>query len=196
IGMYVHWFGSKPWALNFNNKILNFFASQGAGYLSLYEYEGVPLATNNYHNAGLVGMNSTGALSANQSTTTWPYVDELWNLPVPSGTYRYYDGMLYMMSLLHTSGQFRVWKPGTVSGIQTSSYDHDAQLSIYPNPGKKVTIEASKNHDISIINSLGVAVWKGDIDTWNVTKQVLPKGLYFVKLDGKNIANLQRFVIE
>ncbi|MGB7745380.1 MAG: hypothetical protein WBL41_21615, partial [Terracidiphilus sp.] len=28
--------------------------------------------------------------------------------PVPSGDYRYYDGMLYLMSMMHASGEFRV----------------------------------------------------------------------------------------
>jgi oligosaccharide reducing-end xylanase len=32
-------------------------------------------------------------------------------MPIPSGQNRYYDGMLYMMSLMHLSGQFRVWSP-------------------------------------------------------------------------------------
>jgi oligosaccharide reducing-end xylanase len=38
-------------------------------------------------------------------------VDALWNSPIPSGEQRYYDGMLYMMSLLHSSGNFRIWGP-------------------------------------------------------------------------------------
>jgi oligosaccharide reducing-end xylanase len=38
-------------------------------------------------------------------------VDELWNAGIPSGRYRYYDGMWYLMALLHVSGQYRVWTP-------------------------------------------------------------------------------------
>ena len=40
---------------------------------------------------------------------------ELWGTPVPSGEQRYYDGLLYMISLLHTSGQFRIWGPTAVA---------------------------------------------------------------------------------
>jgi endo-1,4-beta-D-glucanase Y len=29
----------------------------------------------------------------------------------PAGKWRYYDGMLYVLSLLHTSGSFRVYPP-------------------------------------------------------------------------------------
>jgi oligosaccharide reducing-end xylanase len=39
------------------------------------------------------------------------FVDALWNVPVPYGQWRYYDGMLYMLSMLHCSGNFRIWPP-------------------------------------------------------------------------------------
>jgi oligosaccharide reducing-end xylanase len=35
-------------------------------------------------------------------------VDALWNAEIPSGRGRYYDGLLYFLSLLHCSGQFRI----------------------------------------------------------------------------------------
>ena len=31
--------------------------------------------------------------------------------PIPTGQGRYYDGMLYLMSLMHVSGEFRIWRP-------------------------------------------------------------------------------------
>jgi oligosaccharide reducing-end xylanase len=39
------------------------------------------------------------------------FADALWKSPIPSGQGRYYDGMLYLMSLMHTGGQFRIWPP-------------------------------------------------------------------------------------
>ena len=35
-----------------------------------------------------------------------PFVQALWDATIPSGTWRYYDGMLYMLGLLHVSGKF------------------------------------------------------------------------------------------
>jgi oligosaccharide reducing-end xylanase len=32
-------------------------------------------------------------------------------MPIPSRQNRYYDGMLYLMSLMHLSGEFRIWRP-------------------------------------------------------------------------------------
>ncbi len=38
-----------------------------------------------------------------------PFVRALWDTPVPSGKWRYYDGMLYMLGLLQASGSFRIY---------------------------------------------------------------------------------------
>jgi oligosaccharide reducing-end xylanase len=40
-----------------------------------------------------------------------PFVEKLWDSPVPSGHYRYYNGLLYMMGLLETGGRFRIYFP-------------------------------------------------------------------------------------
>jgi oligosaccharide reducing-end xylanase len=37
------------------------------------------------------------------------FVQTLWDMKVPSGNYRYYDGLLYMMSLLHVAGRFQLY---------------------------------------------------------------------------------------
>ena len=33
-----------------------------------------------------------------------PFLATFWNTPVPTGKWRYYDGMLYMLSLIALSG--------------------------------------------------------------------------------------------
>ncbi|HEY4392655.1 MAG TPA: glycosyl hydrolase family 8 [Polyangia bacterium] len=37
------------------------------------------------------------------------WVQKLWNAAIPTGTYRYYDGTLYMNALLYVSGAFQLW---------------------------------------------------------------------------------------
>jgi oligosaccharide reducing-end xylanase len=59
----------------------------------------------------MVATTATTSLAATKGPTTKAFLDELWNTPVPAGEQRYYDGMLYLMSLLHCSGQFRIWEP-------------------------------------------------------------------------------------
>lgn len=38
-----------------------------------------------------------------------PWVQALWNVAIPTGEFRYYDGALYTLGLLHVSGAFRLW---------------------------------------------------------------------------------------
>jgi oligosaccharide reducing-end xylanase len=38
-----------------------------------------------------------------------PWVQALWNAAIPTGKFRYYDGALYTLGLLHVSGAFRLW---------------------------------------------------------------------------------------
>jgi len=37
------------------------------------------------------------------------WVQKLWSAAIPTGTYRYYDGALYTIALLHVSGTFKLW---------------------------------------------------------------------------------------
>lgn len=37
------------------------------------------------------------------------WVQKLWSAAIPTGTYRYYDGALYMNALLYVSGTFKLW---------------------------------------------------------------------------------------
>ena len=39
------------------------------------------------------------------------FVEALWNTPTPDSLERYYEGLLYMMALLHCSGEFQIWSP-------------------------------------------------------------------------------------
>ena len=60
------------------------------------------------HSPGLVAMNAVCSLASN-ATLAWDFVAELWTTPTPTGKYRYYDGMLYMLGWLQLSGQFRYY---------------------------------------------------------------------------------------
>ena len=55
-------------------------------------------------------MNAVASLAATDPRAR-EFVDALWNTPVPGGIERYYDGLLYLMALLHCSGAYRIWLP-------------------------------------------------------------------------------------
>src|SRR6185295_4649255 len=87
-----------------------FLQSKGiSSYANQWTLSGTALSSD--HSAGMVAQAAVGSLAATNSRA-WLFVDELWNLAIPTGQWRYYDGLLYMMSLLHVSGKFQIWKPG------------------------------------------------------------------------------------
>ena len=99
------WFAADPWQAAQSERVLKFLASQGlASYPNQYSLAGTPLSKD--HSTGLVAMAAVAALAATPQTGR-PFVQALWDAPIPSGTWRYYDGMLYILGLLHVSGNFR-----------------------------------------------------------------------------------------
>jgi oligosaccharide reducing-end xylanase len=90
-----------------SDRIQKFLYGQGiAKFADRYTLDGKPLSTR--HSTGMVATTAVGSLAATTGPISKAFVDELWNAPVPSGEQRYYDGMLYLMSMLHCSGNFRV----------------------------------------------------------------------------------------
>jgi oligosaccharide reducing-end xylanase len=118
---YDSWRTASNWAVDWSwwqkdtaeqglsNRIQAFFASQGMDtYGAQYTRDGQVL--NRYHAKGLVATNAVAGLAATHELAR-DFVEALWNAPVPSSFgERYYDGLLYMMSLLHCSGQYCIWK--------------------------------------------------------------------------------------
>ncbi len=103
------WFRRDAWQVAQSNRLLRFFAEQGIStYGNQFTLEGRPLDTP--HSGGLVAMNAVAALAATDPVR-WTFVRALWDLPVPTGRYRYYDGVLYLIGLLQCSGNFRIYSP-------------------------------------------------------------------------------------
>ena len=103
------WFSKDSWAITQSNRLLNFFHSEGIGkYGNQYTLDGKKLSDN--HSVGLVAMNAVASLASTNANRK-DFVEELWNVSIPSGPGRYYDGMLYMLAMLQVSGNFRIYDP-------------------------------------------------------------------------------------
>ena len=101
------WWGKDPRQRELSDKLQTFFESQGTNYGCVFTLDGKQLEDR--HAQGLVAMNAVASLAATGSIRGNKFVEELWNTPTPDGLERYYEGLLYMMALLHCSGEFRVW---------------------------------------------------------------------------------------
>jgi oligosaccharide reducing-end xylanase len=103
------WWAADARQPELSDRLQSFFASHGiTNYPSRFTLAGKPLGQD--HSTGLVAMNAAASLAATHPHAG-QFVAEFWNAPIPSGRYRYYDGMLYLLALLHCSGEFRIWPP-------------------------------------------------------------------------------------
>jgi oligosaccharide reducing-end xylanase len=103
------WWNKDVRETELSDRIQAFFESKGmSSYGNRFTLAGNQFG--NDHAPGLVAMNAVASLAASNPRSQ-KFVEALWNTPVPAGKWRYYDGMLYLLAMLHCSGEFRVWMP-------------------------------------------------------------------------------------
>ncbi|MCU1247750.1 MAG: hypothetical protein JWQ49_779 [Edaphobacter sp.] len=108
------WWHKSPDEPILSDRIQKFLLAQGIStFADRYTLDGKPLSQR--HSPGMVATTATASLAATPGDTSKAFLTALWNTSIPSGEQRYYDGMLYMMSLLHCSGNFRIWPPANVA---------------------------------------------------------------------------------
>jgi oligosaccharide reducing-end xylanase len=100
------WWGKDVRERELSDKLQAFFESKGTNYGCQFTLDGKTLEER--HAQGLVAVNAVASLAAT-NPRAGKFVAELWNTPTPDGLERYYEGLLYMMSLLHCGGEFRIW---------------------------------------------------------------------------------------
>ena len=100
------WWGKNPAAYGLSHKLLNFFAAQKQPYPHLYTLDGKPL--NDEPSKGLISSNAVAALMVDEAQAA-PFVNAFWALDPPTGQWRYYDGLLQFMNMLHITGRFKAW---------------------------------------------------------------------------------------
>jgi oligosaccharide reducing-end xylanase len=108
VGLDHAWFAADPWQVEQSNRVLAFLVAQGPLCPNQFTLDGRPLSSE--HSAGLDAMAAVAGLAADPAQAR-PFVQRLWDMPVPEGQWRYYDGMLYLLGLLQAGGQFRVYAP-------------------------------------------------------------------------------------
>ena len=105
------WWGKDVRERQLSDRLQAFFQSQGmTTYACQFTLDGRRLEIENRHAQGLVAVNAVASLAATDPRAK-QFVEALWNTPVPDGIERYYEGLLYLMALLHCGGQFRIWPP-------------------------------------------------------------------------------------
>ena len=124
------WWAKDDWAVTHADTLQSFFYDKGVeNYGNQWTLDGSKEYSTD-HSPGLVAMNATAGLAAS-TQKAWAFVEDFWNISPTTGKYRYYDGCLYMMGLLHCSGNFRVYlssdapKPVVNGKISTTKAEFD-----------------------------------------------------------------------
>lgn len=107
VGMDYYLFGADGEAQRETmNRFLSFFEKDGFVH-GQFELDGTN-PTGDY-TIGMAGANAVGSLALEDGKRKHDYIERLWNVQAPQGKWRYYAGMVYMLSMLHVSGNFRIY---------------------------------------------------------------------------------------
>jgi oligosaccharide reducing-end xylanase len=102
------WTGGNAWAIDENNKLLRFFISKGINtYAGKYSLDGETVIDAT-HEPGLVLTNGVSAVIATV-TQRQTFIAQVWDMPTPTGTLRYYQGLIDLVALLILGGQMIVY---------------------------------------------------------------------------------------
>ncbi len=124
IAMDYSWFAKdREWQQDYAKRIQNFLNSRG-----IYTFEdqfnpdgSLPdfiLQAGGYkklrHSLGLVSTSAAASIMGTEEKS-WKFIDALWNAklePYSDGYFDpYYDGLLYLFSMMHLSGNYQIIKP-------------------------------------------------------------------------------------
>lgn len=99
-----------PWQTTFAETYAAFFEvnQQSMRPGAEFTLDGTATVTYGQPEAALAAQNAMVAFGVPAERGRY-FVQYLWDMDIPTGQYRYYGGMLYMLSLVHVSGHFRLF---------------------------------------------------------------------------------------
>lgn len=107
VGMDYYWFGKDAdRQTELMTRLLTFLKKDEYRH-GQFDWDGSN-ATGQY-SEGMAGANAVGAFALNDESLKREYIQRFWDTSAPTGTYRYYNGMVYMLSMLHVTGNFRIY---------------------------------------------------------------------------------------
>lgn len=115
VGMDYNWFGvDSVNQTEMMTRLLTFFRKDGFKH-GCFHWNGEVADENFGYTAGVAGTNGVGCFAVKDKELAKEVLEILWETEPPTGTWRYYNGMVYFLSMLNVSGNFRIYKPTTKS---------------------------------------------------------------------------------
>jgi endo-1,4-beta-D-glucanase Y len=174
-------------------RIIDFFEKDGYQH-ARFEWDGSNPAEN--YTLGETGANAVACLALVENSNYQEIVKKnfkkAWDASLMTGTYRYYDGLVHYLSMLHLCGSFKIWKPQpniekkTVEGVGEVTYLGETYT-------ESTTITAFEdcqlyNVTIEVTSSTGVADAE---NAEGVTIAPNPANDYFVVSSDEEVASVE-----
>ena len=175
IGVDYVWFRPGEWHVEQSNRMLKFLCIRRHGRIQSRIFaDGEPEVM--HRSPGLIATNAVAALAADPEVGK-PFVQALWDQEIPTGKYRYYDGLLMMLGLLQVSGNFRIYEPGSAPEGQVFPTPRPEVDGKFAPPAGRALLLVGQNAD--------------DIDTYFDATVTAPGGLaVFTSLQLKGINDI------
>lgn len=118
IGMDALWCGANEDLSRVTKNLQKFFVETRNGNMDgIFLIDGTELESTAKHNVGLPATNAESAIATLVSVTTTEQerknalycINKLWNMPMQTGKYRYYDNCLYLFAMMALSGNYRIY---------------------------------------------------------------------------------------
>jgi oligosaccharide reducing-end xylanase len=104
------WWRKNPQEKELRGRIQKFLIDHRIGtFADRYTLGGKPLSSR--RSVDMVATTTVGGLAVTPGADEKAFVEELWRTPILVGDQGYFDGILSVMSMLHCSGNFRIWMP-------------------------------------------------------------------------------------
>lgn len=141
VGMDYNWFrADSANQTEMLTRLMTFFKQDGYRH-GYFDCDGGNPEGN--YNEGVAGTNGVGCFAVADEALTKEVLNKFWRTSPPTGTWRYYNGMVYFLSLLNASGNFRIYKPVTemIDTVTQNSFNgvvYDKSTTFSTNIGCKI----------------------------------------------------------
>ena len=109
VGMDYNWFASDAQQPAMMTRLLNFFKNDNFQH-GYFNVDGS--GAEGTYNEAMRGSNGVACFALqNNDALAKTVLQKMWDTNLPTGQWRYYNGMVYYLAMLHASGYFKIYKP-------------------------------------------------------------------------------------
>jgi len=185
IGAYWNWFKVDTNAASETDKFLSFLRTQGGAklaYNQVYSIAGLACAPSGWTpGESQVGSNGAAVL-ASRDTANWAFVRTAFDQATPSGQYRYYNGMVYMLGLLHITGNFKAWgSPGMLAMAGVTAKSPVAASARAVLSGRNLSLTGLDGSTVRLLDARGRVSLTSDVVAGSARLTLPSRGLWIVE---------------